>query len=131
MYHYHIRDLSIRGSSDYSPYRREWLPVSYFFSVLGKSKRWWPGGLILGGGALICVLIAGVALFGAIAIVVGLTSLGFVLDYLFSKYKIGQGKGGKGGGMWFFGGGGGSSGGGGFGGFGGGSSGGGGASGSW
>ncbi len=98
---------------------------------MGKSKRWWPGGLILGGGGLIGALIAGIALFGAIAIVIGFAILGFILDYVFSKYKIGQGKGGKGGGMWFFGGGGGSSGGGGFGGFGGGSSGGGGASGSW
>jgi len=105
------------------------------FAVLGRSKRWWPGGVILGSGGLVYVLIAGIALLGAVFIIGGLAFLGFVLDYLFSKYGIGKDifEGGKRRTrrrFWWFGSGGGSFGGG-FGGFGGGSSGGGGASGSW
>lgn len=59
--------------------------LSWFASMLGRTKRWWPGGIIGGllggglggliGGALITILVSG-ALVGA---------LGLLFDYLVSK----------------------------------------------
>lgn len=104
-----------------------------FFEFLGKSKRYWPGGLWgLGLGALAGALIAGTLW----AIILGglFSGLGLLFDWGASRRNWfkgwSKGKGGRGGGI-FFGGGGRSGGSGGFGGFGGGMSGGGGSSGSW
>ncbi|MBI2447943.1 TPM domain-containing protein [Candidatus Microgenomates bacterium] len=102
--------------------------IIFLFSILGQSKRWWPGGVWMGGGALVYALIAGMAIIGAVVLVFSMTLFGLILDYIFSKMPQNKGRGGSN--FWYWGGGGGSSGGG-FGGFGGGSSGGGGASGSW
>ena len=116
-------------------------PLLFFFlmygvSYLGRSKHWWPGGVIgaVGGGAL--GLIFGTLAWAAgSALLLGLTGLG--LDYVVSKNFASRKARGlptdwrhSGGGFWF-GGGGGGLGGGGLGGFGGGMSGGGGASGRW
>lgn len=100
------------------------------FSSLGGSKRWWPGGVILGGIASVAALALGWALALSLTIVTISTVLGLLIDFFLSKNGIfSKGSGGPGG--FFFGGGSGGSSGGGFGGFSGGSSGGGGASGSW
>lgn len=99
------------------------------FAYLGKSKRWWPGGLI---GAIVGIVL-GLILFSLTFAILGVVILG-LLGLLFDwgashkNWFKDFGKGGKGGGS-SWGGSGGSS--GGFGGFGGGSSGGGGASGGW
>ena len=99
--------------------------------ALGKSKRWWPGGVIGGGIGVVIGLIKW-SLFAGILGGVIIGGLGLILDFGASRkdWFKNVGKGGKGG-PWFFGGGGGKGGGGGFGGFGGGFSGGGGASGRW
>lgn len=100
-------------------------------SILGRSKRWWPGGVIGGVAGAVIGLIQYSLLIGALSFV-GLGLFGLVFDFLVSRsykhhksrgllmpwYLGGRGRGGKGG----FGG---------FGGFGGGGSGGGGASGGW
>lgn len=105
-----------------------------FWTLLGRSKSWWAGGVIGGIAGAIGALIIGVLLWGILVFVGGVIA-GLLFDFLASKYYKPGGKGPRG--PWFFGGfGGGSSGssfggGGGFGGFGGGSSGGGGASGGW
>lgn len=100
-------------------------------SILGRSKRWWPGGVIGGVAGAIIGLVKYSLLIGGLSFL-GLGIFGLLFDYFVSKsyhhhkskgsvmpwYLGGRGKGGKGG----FGG---------FGGFGGGMSGGGGSSGSW
>ncbi|MFA5000222.1 MAG: TPM domain-containing protein [Patescibacteria group bacterium] len=103
---------------------------------LGKTKRWWPGGLWGAALGLIIALIFFRTLVYLIALPLSLAGFGLLFDYLVSRvlpmpsktrgrgiWFIPGGRGGRGGGF------GGS--GGGFGGFGGGMSGGGGASGSW
>ena len=93
-------------------------------SVLGSTKSWWLGGVFGGIAGIVIGFIYGF-LFTGIFSIIGLTILGLIVDFIFSK-----GGGGRGGGfMGGFGGRGGS--GGGFGGFGGGMSGGGGSSGRW
>ncbi len=93
-------------------------------SVLGSTKSWWLGGVVGGIAGIVIGFIYGF-LFTGILSIIGLTVLGLIIDFLFSK------GGGSGGGfMGGFGGRGGGSGGG-FGGFGGGMSGGGGSSGRW
>lgn len=102
--------------------------TNILYTVLGKTKSFWLGGVI--GtilGAIIGLIIGTFILGIAITIILGLLGLGF--DYAVSKNYKNNGKGGLGG--WFFGGFGGRGGGGGFGGFGGGGSGGGGSSGGW
>jgi len=114
--------------------------VFFFFSfvlpwviaVLGRSKRWWPGGIV---GGIMGVLLA--ALFSiTFFIILPLALFGFLFDYLASKnYKSGKDRWWTGGGSSGWGGGssfgGGSSGGSSFGGFSGGSFGGGGGGSSW
>lgn len=107
--------------------------IIYASAFLGRSKRFWPGGII---GALLGFFLATIILTGLFKILLTLlfALLGLFFDYVFSKnYKARKAKGLPT--SWFRSGGGffsgGSSGGGGFGGFGGGSSGGGGASGGW
>lgn len=97
------------------------------FRILGRTRSWWLGGVLgaIAGGVL--GFIFGFVYIGAVAIV-GLTIIGLILDYIFSKNPPGS-SGAGGINPFFFGGGGSSS--GSFGGFGGGSSGGGGASGRW
>ncbi len=102
---------------------------------LGLTKHWWPGGVVMGGGATFFAWIAGfLASPNFFYYLGGSILVGFFIDYILSKYKIKFEEGGSSSGRssWWKSGsgfGGGSS--GGFGGFGGGSSGGGGASGSW
>ncbi len=108
------------------------------FSYLGKSKRWWPGGVMGAAGGVIVsfVVFSGLAIAFTAVIIVGMTIFGLLIDIIASKSTGGVKKwgsfwmssGGFGGGGGGFGSGGSS---GGFGGFGGGSSGGGGASGGW
>jgi uncharacterized protein len=103
--------------------------ISVFSRILSKSKSWWAGGLIGAGiGVVVSLFLDFVAV--RVIVIVMLTVLGLIFDFVVSKN--GPGKGGPGG-FWFGSGGmgGGHSGGGGFGGFGGGFSGGGGASGRW
>lgn len=104
--------------------------------ILGRSSRWWPGGVIggIGGVILSFVLLGGIFSLSALLLVIALTSFGLAIDYNASKnYQRMKKRGwGRNTGWWGgFGGGSGRGSGGGFGGFGGGSSGGGGASGSW
>jgi len=103
--------------------------VIYASAFLGRSKRFWPGGIA---GALLGLFLTSVILAGILKILITVlfALLGLFLDYTFSKnFKKRKTKGLST--SWFRSGGGFSSGGGGFGGFGGGSSGGGGASGGW
>ncbi len=92
-------------------------------SVLGRTKSWWLGGVVGGIIGIIIGFMFGFVFTGILSII-GLTILGLIIDFLFSK------GGGPGGFMGGLGGGHGGSGGG-FGGFGGGMSGGGGSSGRW
>lgn len=93
--------------------------ISWMGAVLGRSKAWWPGGLIGAGGGALAAYVFGLSLLlvGVMAVVVGLAGLAF--DYVVSKnYKDYQGGGPTppwfmGGGGFFGGGGGGGSGGGG------------------
>ncbi|MBI5638774.1 MAG: TPM domain-containing protein [Nitrospinae bacterium] len=107
--------------------------ISWLAAVLGRSKAWWPGGLIgAGGGALVAFFFGlSLLLIGVIAVALGLAGLAF--DYVVSKsYKDYRGGGPTP--PWFMGGGGFSGGGGGFGGggsFGGGGFSGGGGGGKW
>lgn len=100
----------------------------YLASFLGRSKRFWPGGVL---GAIIGLFLGAVANFFFLIFI--LAGLGFFLDYIFSKNYQKLKKAGRSTGFWSSRGGFGSGrfGSGGFGGFGGGRSGGGGASGGW
>ena len=107
----------------------------WLFSILGRSKSWWLGGVLGAVAGIIVGFIYGFVFTGFIWIAI-LTVVGFIFDFIVSKmFAASVSRGGRppwwigGGGMGGFGGGGGS--GGGFSGFGGGSSGGGGAGGSW
>lgn len=106
--------------------------MQWIAAILARSKSWWGGGIV---GAVLGFGIwgfLGFVIFQGIAVVVVLTLLGLLLDFLISRaYTNSKNRGGRT--PWWAGGGGFGSGrgGGGFGGFGGGSSGGGGASGSW
>lgn len=112
------------------------LLLQYLASFLGRTKSWWPGGVLGGIGGVILGFIFLSGIFILIA-AFGLGLFGLLFDYIFSKnYEERRRKGlptdfwHSGGGFWF-GGGRGFGGGGGFGGFGGGGSGGGGAGGGW
>jgi uncharacterized protein len=100
--------------------------INIFGHALSKTKSWWLGGVI---GAVIGVIVSIFVgfLFYGLGVIIVLTILGLIFDFVVSKAGP-KGPGGHGG-FWF--GGGGHGGGGGFGGFGGGMSGGGGASGRW
>lgn len=101
------------------------------FSILGKTKSWWLGGVIGAGIGALLGLIWGVLIIIIILAVV-LGGVGLLSDWGASRRDWFKNRGGRGGGgIWFLGGGSGRSSGGGFGGFGGGGSGGGGASGGW
>lgn len=103
--------------------------VIYATAFLGRSKHFWPGGVIGGLGGFFAG--SAISTNWAITAAVGLGIWGLLLDYLVSKnYKVRKTKG-LPTSWWSSGGGFSSKSGGGFGGFGGGSSGGGGASGSW
>lgn len=106
--------------------------ILWLFSILGRSKSWWLGGVFGGIVGVIVGFIFGFIFTGIIWIII-LVLAGLIFDYIVSKAYASSVKS-NGTPPWWIGGGGfggsGSSGGG-FGGFGGGSSGGGGASGSW
>ena len=107
--------------------------LMYFSSFWGRSKRWWPGGIIGGLEGTMLGWIMGTTLALALG-VIGFGLLGLFLDYFLSKNYKKLKRAGKSTGFWrSFGGfsSGGRSSSGSFGGFGGGSSGGGGASGGW
>jgi uncharacterized protein len=106
--------------------------VPWIIAVLGRSKRWWPGGIAGGVFGAIIALIFSITFF----VILPIALFGFLFDYLASKnYKAGKSKWWTGGGSGGWGGGGsfggGSSGGSSFGGFSGGSFGGGGGGSSW
>ena len=106
--------------------------IQFLGAILARSRSWWAGGIIGFLGGLSITWILAVTLFIALPIVIALTLLGLLFDYLVSKGYAGAKARGVSppwwtGGSGFSGGGGGGS----FGGFSGGSSGGGGASGSW
>jgi uncharacterized protein len=95
--------------------------LPWFAAIFGRSKRWWPGGLVGAGLGGVAWIAWSVTAWG----ILGLGIFGLVLDYFVSKhYKAGST-------AWWIGGGRGGRGGGGFGGFSGGGFGGGGGSGSW
>ncbi len=135
-----LLDLEPIPSSDYS---EDFLPQLLFwavfffsflfpwlFAVLGRSKRWWPGGIVGGGLGAILWYFFGVLWIG----IIGFSIFGFIFDYLAStNYKKGNDNWWTGGGSSGWGGGGSFGGGssGSFGGFGGGSFGGGGGGSSW
>lgn len=100
--------------------------INIFGHALSKTKSWWLGGVI---GAVIGIIVSIFVgfLFYGLGVIIVLTILGLIFDFVVSKAGP-KGPGGHGG-FWF--GGGSHGGGGGFGGFGGGMSGGGGASGRW
>lgn len=108
-----------------------YLPLVILWNILGKTKSWWLGGVVGAAVGLVICLINGFALSNFILLGI-LAAVGFIFDFIASKYYGKISKGGSH--FWFLGGphsGGSGFGGGGFGGFGGGSSGGGGSGGKW
>lgn len=108
------------------------LVLTSVLKFLAKSKSWWLGGVALGAisAVIILLFLSFLAIIFQVFLIIFFTLIGFVVDWLVSKYGYKTFEGNV---PWFLGGGfgGGSGGMGGFGGFGGGRSGGGGSSGSW
>ena len=107
------------------------IALQWLAAILGRSKRWWPGGVLGGIGGLILSSVLGWWLIGGALLTVALALFGLLFDFLVSR-SYGRSVASGSTPPWWTGGGGfggGRS--GGFGGFGGGMSGGGGASGRW
>lgn len=107
------------------------IALQWLAAILGRSKRWWPGGILgaVGGGIIATML--GWWLVGGLAITAALALFGLLFDFLVSRSYADSLNRGTTPPWWTGGGGFGSGRSGGFGGFGGGMSGGGGASGRW
>ncbi len=107
--------------------------ISWLGAILGRSKAWWPGGVIGAGGGAGIALIFGITVLWGLALAAALGIAGLAFDYVVSKnYRSFRGGGPRP--PWYMGGGGfygGRRGGGGFGGFGGGGFSGGGGGGRW